>query len=88
MKLLVEEGGADVHLKDKFGRTPADLAKEFAHVHVIDYLNERMKKSTTTTTGFVFVHTISVQKRKCSPFLDLTTTLPKMPRDITNIHKN
>jgi len=51
VKLLVEEGGADVHLKDKFGRTPADLAKEFAHVHVIDYLNERMKKSTTTTTA-------------------------------------
>ena len=52
MKLLVEEGGADVHLKDKFGRTPADLAKEFAHVHVIDYLNERMKskQSTFTTT--------------------------------------
>jgi len=43
VKLLVEEGGADVNLKDNFGRAPADLAKEFAHVQVIDYLKQRMK---------------------------------------------
>lgn len=41
-KHLVEVGGADVRLKDEFGRTPANLAKEMAQSDVMQYLNQKM----------------------------------------------
>ena len=46
-RILVEDGGADVHLKDckfRIGRTPSALAKEMAHKNVMNYLNEKMKQ--------------------------------------------
>ena len=46
-KCLVEDGGADVRLKDwkfRVGRTPSDLAKEMANKDVMKYLNEKMNE--------------------------------------------
>ena len=45
--MLVEDGGADVQLKDckfRIGRTASALAKEMGHTDVMQYLNEKMKQ--------------------------------------------
>ena len=43
MRLLVEVGGADITVRDNFGRTPADLAKEMADIEAMDYLQQRLQ---------------------------------------------
>ena len=46
-KQLVEDGGADISLKDNFGRTPSNIAKEMAQSEVMHYLNRKMKELDT-----------------------------------------
>lgn len=38
---LVEFGGADVNVKDELGRTPSNVAKEMAHIDIMNYLDKK-----------------------------------------------
>ncbi len=44
IRLLVEEGGADVHVKDRWGNTPLDEARRVGARPCATYLEQRLNR--------------------------------------------
>ena len=71
-KVLVEKGGHDRHIKVHLCQKFRRQKQVHRYVHQEHDIPCQME---ATISGFIFVRTIFVQNRKCSPFLELTPTL-------------
>ncbi len=52
VKLLVQEGGANVYVRDRWGHTPLDEARRVGDTPVVQYLESRITmRQPTELTG-------------------------------------